>query len=318
LAGKDPSAHQKEFLRLSHDNSQKAVVIAKMVRGSRRPQVELTKYESSLRAHPALLANLALEIFAQTGDVKFAEKILRNGKLASEPAGRVLAREIYLREFQVVVQKLARHHLKTTGDAQIQASLKERLNLLSVVEKTANTAISRHDWVSQIVALSVVARENQRVYEDVIALPIPKKLKGEQRHQYQMMVESNARVYSQKHDKIEQKLAGLWADDGVQSQMDRDARSAQPSVRRLLETQMKKVADVAPSEKRSSWTESIKAVSAMPTERQVADARRELIEKPFNVPSIEKLREIEQERGRETMVAYLDARRMKMSNGGQQ
>jgi len=312
LSGNDPKPHELEFLRASRDGFQKAFVQAKMVRASRHPQVELAKYEKSLRAYPALLASVTLEVFAKTGNISIAERILRDRRVVAEPAGRALARELFVRDFLSLERAVSRHRLHAGSDALMQASLAQRLKMLAQAEKAGNQAIASRDWAAQIVALSLIARENRRTYGDIVALPVPKKLKGEQRRKYQIAVEANARVYLRKHDQVAQKLAELWADSASQEELARDYRTAQPMVRGLIATELRKLSEIAPDSRRSEIASVLRNGVQMPSEKALADARREAKEKPFSAVSLGKLRDLEVVRGRETMVAYLDARLLKL------
>lgn len=312
LSGRDPKRHQIEFLRVSRDGFKKAFVRAKMIRESRNPQMELSKHERALAAYPSLLAPVTLEVFAKTGNVSMAKRILRNRRVATEPAGRALARELFLREFASHERALSRHGLKSGSDALVQRSITERLKLLARAEKAGNEAIGLRDWAAQIVALTAISRENRRLYSDIVALPVPRKLKGERRRQYQQLVEKNARVYWRKHEQVEHKLATLWADRDSSSRLQNDYRTAQPLVQSLIASEMRKLVEIAPDSRRGELASLLRDGVSRPSERELAAARREVKENPFSAATLGKLRDLEVGRGRETMVTYLDARLLKL------
>jgi tetratricopeptide (TPR) repeat protein len=314
LADRNPRTHELDFLRLSRDGFQKALVQAKIVRRSKHPLMEFGKFERNLRSHPVLMANLGLDVFARTGNLGFARRVLNSRQVASEPAGRVLARELFLHDFLPRERSLARHRLNSASDSLVQRTLGERLRLLQSTEVSANQAIRVQDWSAQIVALSALSRENERIYHDILQLPAPKKLKGKELTKYERLVEANARGYLRKHEQIDKKLSGLWAEANAQHQLQRDYRSASPMVRSLIAAQLKRVAELAPSGVRAQIEDGLRAGAQMPSERQVAEARRDAKEQPFSAMTISKLRELEVVRGRETMVAYLDARLLKLKS----
>ncbi len=314
LAGRNPKPHELEFLRVSRDGFQKALMQAKIVRASRYPLVEFAKFERNLRSHPALMANLGLDVFARTGNISFARRMLSSRQVASEPAGRVVARELFLRDFLPIERSLARHRLNSASDSLVQRTLSERIRLLQSAETNANQAIHAQDWSAQIVALSVLSRENERIYHDILQLPAPKKLKGKELTKYERLVEANARGYLRKHEQIDKKLNGLWVDAASQRQLERDYRQANPMVRSLIAAELRRVADLAPTGVRTQIEDSLRNGAQMPSERQVAEARREAKEQPFSTMTLSKLRELEVVRGRETMVAYLDARLLKLKS----
>jgi hypothetical protein len=75
---------------------------------------------------------------------------------------------------------------------------------------------------------------------------------------------------------------------------------------------------VAPDNVRSSMVDEMRKAGQPPRAEEVAVARNEAKAQPFNAPSIAKLRDLEIGRGRETMVAYLDARLSKLKQQGVQ
>lgn len=315
LAGRDSRPYEEEFLRTSRDNGKKLLVRAKMVRSSQRPQAEFAKHESALRASPALYASLALEVYARTGSTALAERALKVRGVAREPAGRVLARELFLREFAGAGQKLSSHRMSSSSERLVQKSLTERLALLGKSERVANRAIGMRDWSLQILVLTSLSRENKRIYSDIVSLPVPRKLRGTDREKYVNLLEMNARGYKTKHEQIEKKLALLWGEGESQNALENDYRTASVAVRPLIGRQLRRLVSVAPGGIRRQIEEELNTTKQVPSEQQVAVARKEAKERPFSPQSLAKLRELEIVRGRETMVAYLDARLLKLKTG---
>jgi hypothetical protein len=318
LSGHDSRPHDEEYLRVSHDSTGKALVRAKLVRSAHNPVREFAKYEQALKASPAVYARLALEIYARTGDKSVAERALRVRGVSKEPAGQVMARQFFLREFNKVEQKLASQRLNTRSDKATQKTLAERLKLLSENEKFANRAIAMHDWKLQLITLGSLSRENERTYSDIMTLPIPKGLKPQQRATYQKLVAGKAQVYENKHARIEQTLASLWKQTEAFKSLVTEFRGARPDVRRILGRELNMIVAVAPDNVRSSMVDEMRKAGQPPRAEEVAVARNAAKAQPFNAPSIAKLRDLEIGRGRETMVAYLDARLSKLKQQGVQ
>ncbi len=322
LSGNDPSTYEKDYLRLSHDEEQKAQIEAKLVRDSKHPEIEYGKFESSLRRHPGILAPLALEIYVRTQNAGLAMRQLKVRGVSQDTAGQLLDEALFLKDFSPRERTLAHHRLSSSSDALIKRSMSERIHLLQVVGGDANRAISSRDWALQLIVLTTLARENIRLYNDVIALPAPKKLKGpqfqNQLQKYHQMVADGVRGYLQRSDEITRKLNVLWSDSNSQSRMTAALNSARPEFRPMLSSIVGRLAEIAPAGVKPELRNEMAKSNALPTEREVLAAREQAKASPFDPSTLQKLRNLEEGRGRETMVAYLDARLLKLKTGDRQ
>lgn len=318
LAGRDPRKHEEAFLKLSKNSQKRAVVSAKLVRSAKNKARELAKSESVLSRYPSIYAPLVLEIFAETGDRSFAERKLRSRVFANQPAGKALARQLFLADFAKFDQKLASHQIRSKSDSMMQKTLAERIKLLNQAEIQASRAIKSQDWTSQAVTLAVLSRENGRMYSDVMSLPVPARLRGPERLQYQKLVESNANVYQQKHAAIEQKLQAFWTDEKAFTSMVNDFSNAKPELRRMMAHEMKTLARVAPAVRQTNLNKALSEGIDQAAPAEIASAVRQARQSPFSSAGLAKLRELEESRGRDTMVAYLDARLSTLKEGSKQ
>lgn len=307
LAGKDPRKHEEAFLHLSRSGAKRAAVEAKLVRAAKNKARELAR-NPELKGYPSIYAPLVLEIYAETGDRSFAEAQLRSKAVRAQAAGKVLSRQLFLADFSKVEAKIASHRISSRGDAKMQRTLKERIALLNEVEKQATKAIKTGDWTAQAVTLAVLSRENNRMFADVMALPVPGRLRGNDRLQYQQMIAQQANVYLQKHDAIEQKLQSFWNDDKAFTQMVSDFSTAKPELRRMMAKEMKALARVAPGDRQTTLNKALHEGIDQASSAEVASATRDAKQAPFSASSLAHLREVEESRSKDTMVAYLDAR----------
>ncbi len=307
LAGKDPRKHEEKFLQMSKSAAKRSVVRAKVVRSAKNKARELAR-QVELKRYPSIYAPLVLEIYASTGDRSFAERELRSKVVSAQPAGKVLARQLFLADFAKVDSKISMHRIRSKSDSLMQRTLAERINLIGQVEKQAAKAIKTGDWTTQAVTLAVLSRENNRLYSDVMALPVPARLRGKDRLQYQQMVEQQANVFLQKHQAIEQKLQGFWNDAKAFQAMVDDYSTAKPELRRLMAREIKTLARVAPGDRQTTLNKAMREGVDVASKAEVASATLDARQAPFDAGSLAKLRELEESRSRETMVAYLDAR----------
>lgn len=315
LAGLNSRSYDEDFLRHSRDAHQKAVVRVKLIRSAKNSLVEFKKHEKALQTEPSLYSAIALEIYAKTGSVVIAEKALRIKRVAKEPAGQILSREIFIKKFAKLDSLIAHHRILTKNEKATQNSLIDRLQMITLAEKIANQAISNQDWVEQVLALSMVGRESRRLAKDIISLPIPAKLKGKDRVLYTKLIDAKARGYQHKADLVNRKVDLLWGQADAQIALEKDFKTVQNSaVRALLGNELRRLSFVAPVAIRQQLEEVLNTGKTIPSEHQVALARQEAKQSPFSVLSLTKLRDLEVGRGRETMVAYLDARMMKLKS----
>jgi len=143
-------------------------------------------------------------------------------------------------------------------------------------------------------------------------------LRGPERLQYQKLVESNANVYQQKHAAIEQKLQAFWTDEKAFTSMVNDFSNAKPELRRMMAHEMKTLARVAPAVRQTNLNKALSEGIDQAAPAEIASAVRQARQSPFSSAGLAKLRELEESRGRDTMVAYLDARLSTLKEGSKQ
>ena len=315
LAGSNPRSYEEDFLRVSHDNNAKALLRAKIVRDSHNPAREFKTQQAELSRYPSIYAALVLEIYLKNNDSKFAEKALQVRGVAKDPAGRLLAEQLFMKDFSTFDHQIARQHLNGSSDSIMKRTLNDRLKLLATGEKAANQAIQSRDWSLTLLTLNTLSRENKRLYGEIVALPVPTKLKGVQRTTYVRLVEQSARGYLHRGQEIDNKLAVLWGDFKAEQSLIHDYRGLRPEFRPLVASELRQLSSIAPSSIKRELDDELNNRTTLPSDQEIASARADAKQKPFNTGSLTTLRDLEDKRGRDTMVAYLDARLMKMKIG---
>lgn len=307
LAGKNPSKHENEFLKLSRNAEKRAFLRAKIIRRAKNPKRELAKHDDELKRFPAIYADLALEIYAKTNDETFARKALKVRGVAKQTSGQAISRILFVKDFEKLDKKIAKHKIRSSSDYLMQKTLGERISLLGQVEQHANDAIASGDWATQIITLNVASRESKRLHSDIIALPVPKKLKGKERETYLKLVQEQAKPYLDKHAQIEKKAKEFWDSSQPLKQICADYEGARTELRPLLAVELKKVRTVAPWNARRIIDNTLKSNNT-PSAKAVASARERVKEDPFSVSRLKKLKDLEEGRGQETMAVYLGTR----------
>lgn len=316
LSGRSPRVHEDQYLSLRPRGLRAALLRAKLVRQSRNPLAEMKRHESELERVPAVYAPLALEIYARTKNANFGEKAVKVRGVLREPAGQALARHLFLKDFDGLRNRLANHRIRSNSDAILGKTLSDRVAMLDQAEQAAAQAVRIGDWTLQLVTLSVLATENKRVHGDILALPVPKKLKGPQRDAYAKQVAARAQPYLEKHDQIQKKLGAFWGNSSQFSAIASDYEKAPREFRTVLAKDLRLVASLAPNGPRRTLEKALETSDEVPSEREIIAAREDVKEKPFNAGRLKDLKDLEEKRGRVAMVTYLDARLSTLEDGG--
>ena len=223
LAEEDYLRHYKEFI-LRFPNEEGSVLMAKKIVGqSTRQQLGLAqktlrKYKSILMRDPELFAQLQLEIFAKERRLGPVQKAILVSDVAKSPAGRILKRHLFFKDFEAIRDKIQGHALRTKSQRALSFSLKQRDRKIGALEKFAQKTLSEpeKDWTSQFLSLSLLFKELNRFYKDILVLPIPAELTEEERAQYVSILRQQASPYKSKADNIYVTLQAFWNEDTLE------------------------------------------------------------------------------------------------------
>lgn len=308
LAGHNPDALYSRYIKITKNRKSAQQIMAKLVRRSSNPLATLRQYESQLNSNPNLLASLYLEIFARTKDYKFAEQVARLPRVRSTPSGTVFNRFIFLKDFRVFQAELSHSNLNSRSDADLKKSLKARLALLKRADQQAQRAIQMGDWTLQLTTLDTVARENQRLAQDIKNLPIPKNLNAAQRKEYDALVAQQIQPYLQKAKQVVDKIEELWGKSSNLDQLVSEFEKTTGSLRGILAMELRALMEVAPRSYKNSIASTLAEKGDQPSAQRIEEARRSVQENPFSVSKLERLRDLEERAGRDTHAGYFQAR----------
>ena len=316
LAMKDPKPFYSQFLKESKDEEKNAAIAAQLVRESKEPLKEIEKNRVALSKRPELLADLYLDVYATTGSLDLAKKSLKVPKVPETAAGKVLARAVLLDEFAKFKTKITAHQLDGSTQKKLSQTLKTRVALLDESEKFATRAIASGDWTSQLVTLDLVAKQSDRFYQDLLSLPVPAGLTGEDEQQYLSLLSQQAAPHKTRATDVGKKVSEFWADDKAIAQLDESLKQETGARHALLVKEVKLVAETAPDARKTQLTAMIErpvgttlaAGEARPTLAALEGARQAVRETPLNRANLEKLLVLEKQNGSSPMVAYLERR----------
>lgn len=315
LAGLSTRKHNEAYLKYATNVRSANLVRVTLIRESSNPWKEFDRQFRWLKQTPDLLAGISLEVFAKRPDYNRAQRLLHTTSIGRYAAGETLAREIALRDFHKFDSKIRTHRIYGYSDAAVQKTLKERLRLLNQSERQAQFSFRSHDWTLEILTLSELARENRRLYHDILSLPIPRRLSARDRFQYQQLLHQKSEPYLARAEKIELELSEMWGNSNSVQNLQSTYMTATPEMQRLYRNEIVPLAQIAPSGAKNRLDQLLSTPYHRVSQREILQARRDLEQNPFDVSKAERLRELESQGGQPAMVVYLDDRISRLKKG---
>ena len=311
LASKDAKPFYSEYLKGSKDEEKSAVIAAQLVRESKEPLKEIERQKTTLSRRPAIWGEAYLEIFARDQNAEVAKRALVIPAVAASAAGKVIARSVFLTELAKFRPKLEAHKVDATTQKKLAQTLRARVAMIEEGEKLAARAVKSGDWTSQLVALDLLAKESERFYQEVLSLPVPQGLSGEDEQQYLSLLSQQAAPHQTRARDVSQKLKEFWASESAITQLDSALKAETGPRRKLIEQELRAIASAASEDKRAAIASSLKTSESareLPNFKEIESARQAVRENPLSRERLEALLALERKLGRPTMVTYLETR----------
>jgi len=308
LANLPSRPHYEAVLKKNPSRKNQKIAQTRLVRLASNPWPELKRFETSLAQDPELLGELVLEAYARTENRKQAERLLKSRAITQTPAGFELQQSFAIENLGPLIRRAQSLEMVNKSDAALQRSIRSRLQSLEAISKAAQTAARNRFGIVQVIALSHLARENQRLHQDLLNLPSPKGLSKAQQAQYQKALQARAGSFKTEADRIQLQLDQAWDQkDWLDRHADRVANSAPVLIPVRLKT-LRALQSVAPRSARSQIANLENRVQSRASSEQIQRARLALQRDPFSIERALELKNLEADRGRDAMVAYLDTR----------
>ena len=141
-------------------------------------------------------------------------------------------------------------------------SIKDRAKLLEDFEKLAAKAISSGDWTSQVVGLTVVAKEADRFYNEILSLPLPEGLSDAEQSEYMSLLGQQSAPYRNKSDMAAAKVKEFWSSSWKESLQ--AASVVEFRLKSLFEAEVQALTAVAPADDKAFLT-ALTPLTALPT-----------------------------------------------------
>jgi hypothetical protein len=183
--------------------------------------------------------------------------------------------------------------------------------LLKTADQSVKEATQLDDYTVQIMALTTLALENNRMVTDLSNLPLPRGLKAQEQAQYMALMKRQSMPFAQKSEIASQKLGEFWKNEKVLTRITEEYTKSKPELRPLLRTEISILMTLAPSASIRSYLRSAIESSisiSMPSAREIMSARETVRANPESASDIEKLKNLETKSGHSLMVSYLEGR----------
>lgn len=312
LAEKDSRPYLQQYLKVSQDPSRDSAIASRLVTTSPEPEKDLGRFEKVLARDAEVLARTYLEVVAAKPSDKLIAKVAKDGKLAETPSGKVLKRQYILGRVSKSMAELQGHQIDVKSQAAMGKTLKARIKMLGDWEKLTAEALEAKDWLAQAATLQVLAVESKRLYDNILALPMPAGLSDDEQRQYLELLGQQAAPHQERAQEAGAKAQEFWSNGAVAQQVPAMVKAESGAVRALLRSQVEIVAAVAPDTLRAQWQSEIGSPQAQ-NESGVANsavvkARNDLRADPMNSEKLKLLLEVEKQSGNAVMVTYLEGR----------
>jgi hypothetical protein len=207
--------------------------------------------------------------------------------------------------------KITAHQLDGSNQKKMASTLKARVAMIEDTEKLVTKAVEMADWTAQLVTLDLLAKQNDRFYQEVLALPVPAGLSDEEQGQYLQLLSEQAAPHQTRAADVTKKVGEFWSQTTAMAAMDKDLDSMNGPVRALLVREVQTLSEVAPDAKKTelqALAAKKENVKVLPELSVLETARRAVRENPMSRERLEALMTLEKQMGRLTMVSYLENR----------
>jgi len=312
MAGLPSEKHENQFLSLSGNRAARAAVITNHVQRQRNPSRALKPYLKELSQSPEVLARLSLEIYARNKSRSTLEDAYEFRSVRNTPTGTIIGRLLQYPELKKQIARLGGARLNARTQNALKSSLESRIKMMADLEQVGQKAISNKDPVLQSIVLATLMRENDRLHNDIIALPAPRGLTQQQKEQYDGLVAQQAAPYKSKAIAIAEKLNQLWADDSWSERLAQNYIDARNEYKPALLQDLEMLSNYAPSSARPDLILAMSKPQQLPSRQDLASAQQQVRKYPFSEDYVKELRDVENRRGNDVVVAHLDARLSQM------
>lgn len=314
LAGLKPQKHYKAALSAGLKGEGSRAVRTRLVLLSSNPVRELKAQAPELARDPALLNETTMLVYARTGDKKGLKSVLAMRELRRQSAPNFMAKQEFYSQMEGFKNRIARHKLNGANDYSVQKTIKARIKLLKEADRYLADSLRFKDVTAQLMALNVVGTENERTVRELVALPIPKKLKPHEQKQYLEILKQQSRPYFMTAKVAQQKENEIWERSSALPQLLKEYNTVRPELKKLLRRELQLLANLPNNSAMHSNIVSALNESTL-SANDLTSARQAVAQNPENVREIENLKNLETKIGHPLMASYLESRLSQIQRG---
>jgi|GEM_PF-1188422 len=306
LAEIDPKIHYERFLKFQPRGEKAVIIRGHLIEISKNPLEMFRKYQGFLIENPTIYGDLALLMYGKVSTSSQLGFELRTSILNKSNSGRVLIKLLTMEEIRNFSKRISASKFFRNSDRSIQRSIKERISLLKQADHLVQRSMSEGSL--QIMALSIIGRENMRLYNDLLTSPLPRGLRKFQKEQYKNLLQGQAEPFRLKGGIARDKVAEIWNHSKVFENLSKEMDLANQKLKPILIRQAQILSEVLDSHYRDSLHDLMIAGGKGISKSEIISVRENVRKDPFDRNEIEKLKNLETKRGNDIMVAYLDTR----------
>ena len=328
LLGQNSSMYLKKFVETSRDQSSKEVAVVEIVKKaaiSGNMDEEIKKQEKSISSSYKILGELAAMSYVKNGDKSYGLQMIdKNPEIKKTGFGSMVNNDRKLKAIGVFADSIEKMTLdsdmsKKDSQKKLAKDMQARIGAFTKLDELAADAIKTKDWTLQVVALSLIARESDRFYSEILSLPMPDQLSAEEQGEYMRLLGEKAQPYKAKSEQALAKANEFWNDSTWAASLTTKLSGTYAPLAVNEKNQLMKVAqdknkavlatinsNVAASSASIAQARDEKAATVSATDIELA--KTDVKSEPFNISKIQILKEMETKNGNRAMVQYLEGR----------
>lgn len=305
----DYRAESKILASRAASTEQKLWIIEQQVLRDENPLATLRKHRSVLARHPEAHSRLFLMAMGRgAADSQAGSYLKSNRSLRGTLAGTLIQRRERLTDLRGLNKRLQTGQIAVRSMQKFDKSLNRFLADLTQLERRF---VSDSDAVIAMIAHSHWEMASRRLYEGLMAahaqLPVPAKMRaGFQKQLVYQMTNLRERIA-----KSESQLAHQWANQKIESQLDKLLIGAHPLQKKALVEEIARWRAASGTNLQESWASVLRRIGESSEGSQAADLRPlyvELKRNPFRRELAQKLAKAEASQGNRLLANFLSER----------
>jgi len=321
LSGADSSIHKQELLNVSSNNETKFSIAYEMIKKSNNLEADLSKYRNHLILNKTALSHFLLDSYVK-GKLPGVNNWINSFGLHSDPNMKLISEQRSRKLIDQAFAAISSHKIETSDQNLLGSSLKSRFGQLTDLENQLANVIASNDFVSQVALIKILGDQYERIYNEIIALPVPEELTPEQQSQYLAMIDQQANPHKIKANEFKQKLNEVWSNSDSTISQFQSSLNKQESrdIQNFLLAKITWLTKYSPSSEVSSKLQTVKIVPSSSVEdntklamnkdalNKIQKFKDKLRSNPYDSKLIKSYLKVEEQLGRKAMVDYLNHR----------